>query len=221
MFVQLNKYICNFKVVRYSIAIIVVFSIFSSCSLIIGKVFYGVRTPKVETEESLITYLKKNKLLTDNVYCVPAQEFNEVLSLSKNKIPDVFIFNQNKDYLPYGEEWACNASVFDFIKNLNDTTVYQTSNVVSLDVMLAKFRNLDGTEVLEETVENIKNKKFIVVAFWSKWAGKLNKTKVREWEQQAKNNNNTEIVFVKLNMDIQKWWNLESKNIKNKNTKNK
>jgi len=190
------------KILLYSI--ILAFFL-TGCSLVV-KTLYGVKKPKVETETSLLAYLEKKELSTEHIFSVPMESFKAVLSLTNNKIPDVLIFNKNGEYMPYGDEWACNANAFTFIQNLNATTTYKTTDLTILDSLLQELRNLDGTSLSLETIDLIKDGDFVAVALWAKWTGKLNKTKVREWEQQARENNNSKIVFVKLNVDLQPWW---------------
>lgn len=200
----------NMRVAALCAATLFSLSFLVGCNAI-GKVLYGVKKPKVESKESIISFLEKKKLSTENVFCVDMADFKPTLLLTKNKIPDVLIFNKKGEYLPYGEEWACNASAFDFIEKLNDTTVYKTTDLTTLDNLLGKFHHLGGSELTSETLSNIKSSNFVVVAFWTKWSGKLNKTKIREWETQAKNNTKTKITFVKLNLDMQDWWEANKK----------
>lgn len=195
----------NLRVVALCATTFFVLSILIGCNTI-GKVFYGVKKPKVESKGSIISFLEKKKLSTENIFCVDMADFKPTLLLTKNKIPDVLVFNKKGEYLPYGEEWACNASAFDFIENLSDTTVYRTTDLITLDSLLVKFRHLGGAELSPETLSQIKQSNFVVVAVWTKWSGKLNKTKIREWETQVKNNTKTSITFIKLNMDMQDWW---------------
>lgn len=206
-------YSFNTRVAVLCTATFFVLSVLVGCNAI-GRVMYGVKKPKVESKESILSFLEKKKLSTENVFCVDMADFKPTLLLTKNKIPDVLIFNKKGEYLPYGEEWACNASAFDFIENLSDTTVYKTTDLTTLDNLLGKFKHLGGSELALETLASLKSNNFVVVAFWTKWSGKLNKTKVREWETQAKNNTKTSITFVKLNLDMQDWWEANKKESK-------
>jgi len=38
------------------------------------------------------------------------------------------------------------------------------------------------------------------------WIGRLNKDHVKVWEADAKANMNCNIEIIKINMDIQEWW---------------
>lgn len=78
--------------------------------------------------------------------------------------------------------------------------------MITLDSLLTKFRDFDGNKLNSQDILEIKNADFICVAIWAKFTGKLNKTKVKEWEKQARENNNTKIKFIKLNVDLQEWW---------------
>jgi hypothetical protein len=42
--------------------------------------------------------------------------------------------------------------------------------------------------------------------YWTVWAGKLNKDHVKIWEDQARNNKNCKVKVIKVNMDMQEYW---------------
>lgn len=182
------------------------------CSAIV-KTMYGIKDPKIETKESLFKFLSKKKLDTTNVYCVSFEDFKPTLSLTNNKIPDVLIFNKQGEYIPYGDEWACNASAFNFIEELNLDTIYTKTDLVVLDTLLSRFKTFDGKQISENEISKIKNADFVCIVLWAKFTGKLNKTKVKEWEEQAKRNKNVKINFIKLDMDFQEWWGLDESDI--------
>lgn len=182
------------------------------CSVVV-KTMYGIKDPKIETKESLFKFLSKKKLDTNNVYCVSFEDFKPTLSLTNNKIPDVLIFNKQGKYIPYGDEWACNASAFNFIEELNLDTIYKKTDLIILDTLLSKFRTFDGEHITEKETNKIKNADFVCIVLWAKFTGKLNKTKVKEWEEQARNNKNAKINFIKLDMDFQEWWGLDESDI--------
>lgn len=172
----------------------------SSCSPIM-KMLYGIKDPKVENEASLSKYMKKKDIYSDNVYTLDFESYQKALKLINNKLPEVMIFDTQGNYIPYGDEWACNAGAFNFIEELNDTTDYSISNKTSIEELSSKLRNLKGEKV---KVVN-ENENFYVFIFWAKFTGKLNKDHVKVWEEQA-NQNNSNIQIIKVNMDFQEHW---------------
>lgn len=89
---------------------------------------YGIKKPKIENEQTLTKYMVKKNINQDNVYTVGFDNYESTLKSINNTIPEVLIFNKKGQFIPYGDEWACNASVFNFIEQLNDTTEYKTTD---------------------------------------------------------------------------------------------
>ena len=54
-----------------------------------------------------------------------------------------------------------------------------------------------------------------VLIYWAKYLGKLNKTKVYEWEQKVKllNDKGLNIKLIKVNLDYQKFWGIDQNDI--------
>lgn len=178
----------------------------SSCNTI-TKIAYGIKDPQIENEKSIIEYAEKVNLKTNNIY---TYDFNSFIKNIKGKsIPDVFIFNKNKDYIPYGDVYACNASSFDFIEKLNKNGNYSPSDKISWTQITNGLTDLKGNE----TQGLMGNKSdFYVFIVWTKYTGKLNKNHVKIWEQQAINNKTANLQVIKINMDFQEFWGEENLN---------
>ncbi|WP_191858636.1 hypothetical protein [Hanstruepera ponticola] len=167
------------------------------------KTAYGIKDPAVENEDSIKKYLDKIELSTDNVYAYNYNSFLKKMLAKTNSIPDVYIFNNKGEYIPYGDEYACNASAFDFIEQLNKKETYKTSDTYKLEDMLDGMMHLDGTNA---TIDMSKNHDFYIFLSWAIYSGRLNKDHVKIWEDQAHNNKNADIKLIKLNFDIQESW---------------
>jgi len=180
----------------------------TSCQPII-KLFYGIKNPKVENEQTLTKYMSKKDINKDNVYTVDFDNYQTSLESINSKIPEVFIFNKKGQFIPYGEEYACNASAFSFIENLNKDSSYNSTNNTTLDRTLIGLCDLKGQP---RTINTSDNTDFFVFIYWTRWAGKLNKDHVKVWEQQALSNDKADIKVVKINMDFQEFWGEENLN---------
>lgn len=185
----------------FTISYLVVILTFISCSPIV-RLLYGIKKPKVENEESLKKYLEKVNISDKDVYTLDFEGYQKALELINKKIPEVLIFDKNGNYIPYGNEWACNASAFDFIVNLNDTTKYVISDKTNITSLPFSLYSLEGDSLGIPTL----NESFHLFIFWAKFAGKLNKDHVKIWEKQAINNSKTNIKVYKINMDFQEHW---------------
>jgi hypothetical protein len=188
---------------KKNISIVLLAISLTGCSSIM-KAMYGIKKPKVENEASIMKWLKKDGMTSENVVALSYSGFKSTLTAIKNKMPEVFIFNENGEYIPYGDEWACNAHAFNFIESLNDTTNYVTGDKMKLDDEITLMRNLKG-ETLNSPIKTAETD-FYVLIFCAKYAGKLNKNHAEVWEQQALNNKNAQIKVVKVDMDLQEFW---------------
>lgn len=188
---------------KKNISIVLLAISLTGCSSIM-KAMYGIKKPKVENEASIMKWLKKVEMSSDNVVTLSYSGFKSTLTAIKNKMPEVFVFNKNGEYIPYGDEWACNAHAFNFIESLNDTTHYATGNKMKLDDEITQMRNLKG-EALNSQIKTPETD-FYILIFCAKYAGKLNKNHAKVWEQQALNNKKSQIKVVKVDMDLQEFW---------------
>lgn len=173
------------------------------------KLFYGIKIPKIENQQTLTKYLSKKDLKKDNVYTVDFNNYPRHLKGIHSKIPEVFIFNQKGQFILYGEEYACNASAFTFIENLNKDSIYNSTSKSNLDSILIGLCDLKGQANTIDTSDNID---YFLFIYWTRWAGKLNKDHVKVWEQQALNNDKANIQVIKINMDFQEFWGEENLN---------
>lgn len=186
-----------------SISILVVFS---GCQPVV-KLLYGIRNPKVENQESLTKYMVKKDIRIENTYTTTFEQFPNALDRIKKTLPEVLIFNQQGDNIPYGEEWACNASAFSFIEQLRTDSAYSTNEEIVLSSALKGLAGLDGTPV---ELKDSENHDFTILIYWARYVGKLNKNHVNEWEKQAFQNQSAKLRVIKVNMDFQQHWGPEN-----------
>ncbi len=165
------------------------------------KMIYGIRSPKVENHQSLTDYLRRKGLRTDNIYTVDADSYARMLELIDAGIPDVMVFDREGRFLPYGEDSACNAGAFEFLRTLDRTRQYTSKEAPRLHEIATLLRDMHGRPVnLPEGSD------FYVVIFWARWAGRLNKDHVKVWEESALRNPAADVAVLKVNMDMQQYW---------------
>lgn len=172
----------------------------TSCQLVMMKI-YGIKNPETENEKTILKFAEKKQLRTDNIVTVNSSDF---LRMLKGKgIPEADIFDNNGEYVEYRPtDTSCNAGLFKFIPDLNRNAKYNKTGKTNLQTELNKLRDLNGNKL-----QSLAPADFYVLIYWSVWTGKLNKDHVKIWEDYAYANKNANIQVLKVDLDIQEYWN--------------
>jgi len=171
----------------------------ASCQPIM-KAIYGIKKPDIENQESITKKALKFGLDTTYIVSVTSKDFPYVLK--STSIPNAAIYDSNGKYIEYRQtDTSCNAGLFDFIPKLNLSGTYNKPDSSSLAEEWTKFRDLKGN-----TMSLPKNTDFYLLIYWNVWTGKLNKDHVKIWEDLARENKNCKIKVIKVNLDIQEYW---------------
>ena len=185
------------------ILLIFSFLLLQSCSAVMMKM-YGIKNPDVENEQSIKKRALKYDLDTTNIVTVRDQP--TAAEFSARGIPNAAIYDRNGKYIEYRQtDTSCNAGLFQFIPDLNPANSYHLPDSTDLKGELAKFRDMKGNALRE-----VEKADFYVLIYWAVWTGKLNKDHVKVWEDLAKNNKNSKIKVIKVNLDFQEYWNMEN-----------
>ena len=183
------------KLIFLSLTVLVL----SSCQPIM-KAIYGIKKPDIENRESITKKALKFGLDTTNIVSVTSKDFPYVLK--STSIPNAAIYDSKGKYIEYRQtDTSCNAGLFDFIPKLNVSGTYNKPDSSSLAEEWTKFRDLKGNEM---NLPN--NADFYLLIYWNVWTGKLNKDHVKIWEDLARDNKNCKIKVIKVNLDIQEYW---------------
>lgn len=170
-----------------------------SCQPIMMKL-YGVKDPDVETEKSIIKKALKFGLDTSDIVTVNSHDFLPIIT--EQGIPNGAIYDKDGNYIEYRQtDTSCNAGLFQFIPDLNLANQYNKPDSLNLNQQLTKFRDLNGN-----TLKAVEPADFYLLIYWTVWTGKLNKDHVKIWEDLAKANKNCKIKVIKVNLDIQEYW---------------
>lgn len=184
---------------KIKISSILLLLIFVSCQPIMMKL-YGIKEPDIENEKTITKKALKYRLDVTNIVTVNSKDFLKVLR--KQSIPDGAIYDKNGKYIEYRQtDTSCNAGLFEFIPSLNLTEKYNQPDSADLKTELTKFRDLKGAVIKQPEPAD-----FYLLIYWTVWAGKLNKDHVKIWEDLARDNKNCKINVIKVNLDIQEYW---------------
>lgn len=194
----------NFKPLKAIIVWCLSAILLAGCSPVM-RLIYGIKKPRFENQQTLVSYLQRTEISVEDVYTLNFEGYLNALELINKRVPEVLIFDRDGNYIPYGDEWACNAGAFGFIENLNDTTFYLSTDRAHLDGLPFSLHTLAGDSLgMPPTAAD-----FHVFVFWAKFTGRLNKNHVKVWENQATQNIATNVRLYKINLDFQEHWSPE------------
>ena len=191
----------------------IVLLLFTSCQPIM-KAIYGIKKPDIENHASITKKALKFGLDTSYIVSVTSKDFPYILK--STSIPNAAIYDSKGNYIEYRQtDTSCNAGLFDFIPKLDLTGTYNKPDSASLAEEWTKFRDLKGNEMNFPTDAD-----FYVLIYWNVWTGKLNKDHVKIWEDLARENKNCKIKVIKVNLDIQEYWDPKEKEMYRKAMRN-
>ncbi|MBI1223387.1 MAG: hypothetical protein GC180_12340 [Bacteroidetes bacterium] len=175
---------------------------FSGCKAILLRA-YGFKKPNIENETSIRKMALKFGLDTANIVSVNSKDFLPIL---KKGLPEGGIYDKAGNYIEYKKtDSSCNAGLFQIIPSLTLNGQYNhPDSAETLYDQFHKFRDLKGDTLAEPEPAD-----YYVLIYWSVWTGKLNKDHVKIWEDLAKNNANCNVKVIKVNMDVQSYWDKE------------
>lgn len=184
--------------------------ILASCQPIKMKLYeveeklYGIKDPDIENEKTITKMALKYDLDTSNIVTVYSEDF--LFILNRQSYPSGSIYDKNGKYIEYKQVGTPrNADLLQFIPSLNLNDKYNRNSRyirrADLNTELNKFRDLKGN-ILKQP----ESADFYLLIYWTVWTGKLNKTQVKIWEDLARDNNNCKIEVIKVNLDIQEYW---------------
>jgi hypothetical protein len=176
--------------------------VFSSGCQSALKTAYGIKKPRLENKVSIKKYLTKYKVNATDVYTFKdIQSFLKAGQEDLLSFPEAIFFNKDGNRVRYKKEAeACNAKVGDFLSDLeNFSKMPQDSSMT----MKQFFELLSDKPTVENADVN-------VVITWTKYVGRLNKTKAFKWIEliESAKAKGINVNYYLLNCDYQKSWNL-------------
>lgn len=167
------------------------------------KTAYGIKKPKLETEESVKQYLAKNEIDTSKVFV-----YKDILSFAKASemnmmsFPEALFFNKDGYLVRYKKETEeCNARVDEFLSDLKQFSKMPEDRSITTD----KFFAMLAGDKPPKTDADI-----TVVITWAVYVGRLNKEKAFEWVRllEVAKTKGIKVNYILLNCDYQKSWNM-------------
>ena|SRR5690606_34130922 len=179
----------------------------SGCKPIL-KTVYGIKDPAVETDSSVKEYLVKKRVDTTNVLTFPTV-FSFAMASEQNYLifPDALFFNKEGYFVPYkSTAQTCNANVSKFIDDLKNFSSHPADQSRKLSE-LESYLQLKKTEPAADIT---------VFITWTKYSGRLNKTKAFEWVRalEKAKKDGISLNYYLLNCDFQKKWNIPDDQLK-------
>jgi hypothetical protein len=179
--------------------------ILCSCVTIV-KWKYGIKNPREETPEKLMSFLEKHQYPDSCMFM-----FGDTLSYFRCMRNPVFrknllshmIFDSNGSLLLH-DTAKCQWSGFGIIKALNPDSAYlmqkglQLRDILNSVCPIGIFSGPDTT---------LRHPDFTVVVTWAKFLGKYN-ARLFELSDAIEQNTSARIRLIWLNIDMQKSWNL-------------
>lgn len=187
---------------KFAVFIAVAF-VFASCKPV-AKALYGIKKPRVETDESIQHYLRKKDVESNNLYVFKdIKSFAYASEMGLLSIPDAMFFNSKKQFVPYRESSSsCNANVDKFLVDLHKINEMAADTTKSFADLTSMLRPLTGRRSADPKV--------LVVITWTTYAGRLNKEKAFEWVNLIKTaqGKGVDVDYVMLNCDFNRSWGL-------------
>lgn len=166
---------------------------------------YGIRSPQIETPETILDYAIKNGQDPRNIFLFrDSSGFFSFLkdSLYKTSYFSAIVFDNNGHLINVNDTSGCQWSVVNKIEKLKKDTIYpsllthQLSTVTSLLMPLCK-----------DTAGTAEEFDFTVIYTWAKYIGQLN-NRLFSIHDATKKNKNARIRVISLNLDMMKSWGL-------------
>lgn len=199
----------NMKKYLFTSSFFLMILLFSNCTktILYG---YGVRNPKIETQQSITSYLISNKLFSENSYALKDTAALNKYFLSGIRSPEIQFYDKNGFLMLYRDDKKCNGqndSLISFLDEMNVVKIDSSNNILEY---ITQLKTLDGKAL---NPEDFKYHDYYLVLYWAKWAGKVNKIKMIDWEESIKNKKNVKIKAIKVTSDYMNFWELDKKDM--------
>lgn len=178
----------------------------SSCTTIL-KTTYGIKKPQVENKGTLIKYLTKTGIDTNNTL-IPKdlKLFKKVAGEFGESIPEAVMFDSEGNRVTYKKtDQDCNAGLFSTIPSLTKNSKLRDEKGTNLTEFIQELVTMNN----QDEVKNLPKSDYYLFISWAKYVGKLNQDHVKDWIDLVKANKNVKITVYKVNMDFQQVWGLE------------
>jgi hypothetical protein len=196
------------------VGMILIIMLSSSCNQIALKVA-GISNPKIENKASIMKFLKKCKVDTNNLYCLDSTLFFKMRRMSfkpgwKEGFRPIQIRVYDKNGAPV-MQWA---SCEGFLKKLKlfeevpPKNVNELSEDLDLQSDLSQYYTLGGNPAKLVAVPGYD---YYIIVYFGVWISKSSKESFRVVYQYIKDHPELNILVYKIDVDCQEFWGVECK----------
>jgi hypothetical protein len=172
----------------------------------------GITDPKLETVHSINQYSKSLAIDSSSIIFVrDSSSWFEVDKIFPGS-PDILVFNENKEYLPYREDsTTCNGPIDNVLKSICQ---FQSSIVskrkVQMDNLMKHCFDPNGCM----SSYDAKNYDYTVFIDYAKYFNGVNKTHIIPWNDIIRNNNTPcRVKYIYVNTDYLQEWGVTKKSL--------
>jgi hypothetical protein len=181
-----------------------VFLFFPSCKSLLFKL-KGVKSPKLETAQSVYDYLQKHYQGTLKYLFVPRDSASFYSTFSSfPDFPGVGFVNSKGQLIIYSDTNYCSGTAQKFATGLEDPESYPTDPFFKLTTFMEMLQRAGP-----ESTENDEPYDCILIVFWAKYLGSINKPGFDVAEGLEKNSRVRSRIYF-INLDFQEQWGLKT-----------
>lgn len=182
-----------------------------SCKRVL-MVVMKIRQPRIESMESINSFLIKGGITSNEVYYVDSTvsyTFWYDPSVVE-RLPDMKIYNSNGDLIRKLGKQECSKVYGDQIAEMNlaslPVVIINAEHVAST---LAKYKRIDGKKV---TLQDFKQGDYIACMSYTNALGKVATNSLQTWTNSLKKNKDADkIKILYMNMDMNTTWGITSR----------
>lgn len=168
--------------------------------------YEGIKQPKLETHDRLVSFLAHKQMDTTEILCY--KDTLALMEFYRTNIgtPNAQFFNRKKQLVDYRDAPNdCNAHVGIFMEKMDRINQMEADTNKQLKDYISNLAYADNMKPFK--LEEVDYDLYLVM-YWAKYVGKVNKHKIFEWEtlaNQAKKQG-LKIRVIKISADYQALW---------------
>lgn len=167
---------------------------------------FGIRNPKIESQQSILDYLTSQQLSTANSYALKDTATLTKFCNSNIGTPEIRFYDKNGYLMLYRDNKKCNGQNDSLISFLDLKNVVNVDSSANIKEYISQLKTLDGKDV---NPEDFKNYNYYLIMYWAKWCGDANKTKMEDWEKSLNKKNDPHIKTIKVTTDYMNFWKID------------
>jgi len=179
----------------------------NSCTPV-AKILFGMKKPRVETDNSLKTFLKEIGITLDTLLvCKDSSNLFDILK-DVNRVPEIEVFDCNGYFIPYKTSSdECNAGVEVFLEKMFSVKTYsvEQKNIQSRLTLLVDSKTHQSFKF-----DSLPKSEYYVLIYFAKYGGKkLNREHVTAWLSKINSlsaENSLKVTVLLTSYDFMNFW---------------